>query len=174
MHFYFIDPKNDVIEKITGKPSLDQIYTLLDCRMIDAVRLPNTYDFFYCDDEGLLRHTIEAANMIHTGNEDYPDSFIAGRMLYMGIDNQGESISPDKTFQFGYQFKNTMRSWIHADPEKEITCRLTRHLRGPFGIGTVPYRCELKGIKALGFAPKEKTLEDKLEELENQEAEQEG
>lgn len=165
MHTYLIDPEAGTVEQIKGKPTLQQIYALLGCDLIDAVRLPNSPDVFYCDDEGLFTGH-KSATFIEMETGSHMNQTIVGKMLYIGVDHEGESASPEGTFIYTSILKKDPQTGIAniiADPTKKITCRINRIYHQCMS----PWESELT-ISTQGYIPIEKTLEQKLDEIKTQ------
>jgi hypothetical protein len=87
MKAILIDPEFHAITEVEYGGSLQDIYELIDCTCIDAIRVNDSGDTIYVDDEGLYNSNF------YWRYEDYPHP-IAGKGLVLGTDMAGESISP--------------------------------------------------------------------------------
>src|SRR5258708_24245023 len=86
---YLIDPETKTISEVQVKGDYTAIYGLIDARTFDVVRIGNSGDVIYIDDEGLLQDPPKAV----FGLFGYPQP-LAGKGLVLGTDNEGESINP--------------------------------------------------------------------------------
>lgn len=169
MHFYFIDPHTAIIERIEGKPTSDQMYALLGCERFDFYQPnPNFIDGFYLDDEGLFTQELTSANMIRSAYEMYPNNYVRGRLLYMGTNYKGESISPEGTFIYDWEDDNHMGRFLFGDSDLKATCRITRMKEKGDDVTMSKYTMPLVHEGGKGYVPVTKTLEEKLEELKTQ------
>lgn len=86
---YLIDPKAATIQYVTvgGEYPLKAIYALLDCSTVDVVRIGKRH-VIYCDDNGLTDGLECFTELV-----GHP-SPLAGRLLYIGTDEDGNNASP--------------------------------------------------------------------------------
>jgi Domain of unknown function (DUF3846) len=83
-----IDPFAKTVTMVEVVHDLSAYYKLLDCDLVDVIRLTPHVDL-WIDDEGLLK---EPPNQAYFYLGDYP-SPIAGRALLLGHDKEGNSRS---------------------------------------------------------------------------------
>jgi len=115
---YLIDPTLRAIIAIGAFPTLEEMYTLLDCRNIDIVRLQETTDVFIVDDMGLFAAgtSFTRIDELRTNNEH----MIKGRMLYVGTSHEGKTIFPEETF-----VTRVSGADVRIDPTKDLSTSLT-------------------------------------------------
>lgn len=125
MHFFLIDPEAGSVTKLLGKPTLEQMYELMDCRLIDVVRLNNSKDVFIVDDEGAFAGHTELIE-IDDDRELYTPK-IKGKMLYMGTTHEGENAEPEDTFTFDALYLNQDGNvtQVTVDDSKGVCCKLS-------------------------------------------------
>jgi len=87
MKAILINPEFHSITEVEYNGKLQDMYELIDCTLIDAVRINADGDTVYVDDEGLYNSNF------YWVYEDYPHP-LAGKGLVLGTDMAGESISP--------------------------------------------------------------------------------
>ena len=98
---YLIDPFAMTITEVErtaapGNDSLREIYKLIDCDTITAVRPENAKDdVMYVDDEGLFKSE-QAYFMCRL----WPYQAIAGRALWVGTKANGNDASPKVTLEY--------------------------------------------------------------------------
>lgn len=91
MKAVLIDPENQTVTDVEIEAgNLEQIYKLMDCRLVDFVQLYPNGDGVFIDDEGML---IEEQHFFHHINYDHS---LAGKALLVGTGNEGETIAPDR------------------------------------------------------------------------------
>lgn len=102
MHFLFLDPDIGFIAKVAGKPTLEQMYQMLDCRLITAAHLMGTNDVLIVDDEGLFttRDFLAVDQSELWVNQPGNQQTLRGRAIYIGTSPDGESVEPEHTFCF--------------------------------------------------------------------------
>ncbi len=90
---YLIDPfaKTVTETSIDRRIGLKDIYRLMDCRLIDAVRFRDTSDVIYVDDEGLYA---DDQRFFKVDGVPQP---LAGKALYVGTTDDGEDCAPTRT-----------------------------------------------------------------------------
>ena len=88
-----INPFDRTIKKVTlaEGDTLEQIYTLLKCTLIDSVSVIPLHSL-YVDDEGLFVKDQRYFDITYDKNSHT----LAGRALLVGYNNKGESISCDE------------------------------------------------------------------------------
>ena len=94
MKAILIDVKNKEVKEVEHDDTLKQIYNFVDCATFDVLRLDGV-NGIYVDDEGLfvedqLFFTYHGDNYSHT---------LAGNGLILGVDSEGNSISPTITIK---------------------------------------------------------------------------
>lgn len=95
---FLIDPFERTITAVDrGRfDSLATVYTLLDCRTVDAVRLLNSgRDSIYVDDNGLDR---EGQAMFFC--RLFPYQWLPGRGLWIGTTARGNDAAPEMTLDY--------------------------------------------------------------------------
>lgn len=88
MRAILIDPFTRDITEVEYTGDIGCIYEHIQANCFDAARFDNKGDAVYVDDEGLLKeptHFFQIAG--------YPQP-LAGRGLVLGVDREGESVSP--------------------------------------------------------------------------------
>ena len=169
MHFFVIDPNIGTVMKVIGKPTLEQQYALIGCRLIDVVRLFTTTDVLIVDDEGLFldQDKIRVSQQSEIQVTAYNSYTLAGPALYMGTSIEGESIEPEHTFQFYCVGPNGEGTWKHADESLTTVCRIECLNRVSNNYYKIPFI--LYGD--MNFTFTEQTIEDAIillaEEREN-------
>lgn len=93
MKAFLIDPKAQSITEVDYSGDHHDIYRLIDASTFDVVRLYRTGDGAYIDDEGLFKD--EQHFWLHC---NYPQP-LAGRGLVLGVDEDGETVSPSVTLE---------------------------------------------------------------------------
>lgn len=94
MKAILINVKDQSITEVEHNNTLSNIYELLDCRTFDVVRIDET-DSIYIDDEGLY---VEDQLFFEFGG-DAQSVRLAGNGLILGVDDEGNSISPEITLE---------------------------------------------------------------------------
>jgi hypothetical protein len=87
MQTFIIDPETRSITEAETDGSIQDIYKLIGCNLIDIVMLNDAEDVLYVDDEGLYN----SPHFFKFG--DYPNP-LAGKSLVLGTDSEGESTEP--------------------------------------------------------------------------------
>ena len=93
MKAILIDVKNQEIKEVEHDNTLQNIYGLLDCRVFDVVRIDNVNSIFV-DDEGILKDNLYFQ---YSGRDHVIQ--LAGNGLILGVDDEGNSISPTLTVE---------------------------------------------------------------------------
>jgi len=98
MKAILIDVKNEEVREVDHDDTLQQIYKFVDCATFDVLRLDGV-NGIYVDDEGLFAE--DRRFFIYRGtNRDGSHGRIqslAGNGLILGVDSEGNSISPTIT-----------------------------------------------------------------------------
>ena len=90
MKAILIDPERKAITEVEYDGNHRSINKLIDADLFDVVRISPDGDGIFVDDEGLYRQN-------HYWKLDGCASPLAGKGLVLGVDAQGESISPQST-----------------------------------------------------------------------------
>ncbi len=93
MKAILIDVYNKDIKKVEYDGTLDFIYFNLACRTFDVVRIDDVNSIFV-DDEGILKD-----NLYFEYSASGRVFQLAGSGLVLGVDNEGNSISPTLTVE---------------------------------------------------------------------------
>jgi len=94
MKAILINVKDQSITEVEHDDTLDNIYDLLNCRTFTVVRIDET-DSIYVDDEGLY---VEDQLFFEYGGDEQA-ARLAGNGLILGVDDEGNSISPNITVE---------------------------------------------------------------------------
>tara|TARA_R110002012_G_scaffold306769_1_gene511706 strand:+ start:557 stop:895 length:339 start_codon:yes stop_codon:yes gene_type:complete len=94
MKAILINVKDQSITEVEHNDTLDNIYDLLNCRTFDVVRIDET-DGIYVDDEGLF---VDDQLFFEYGG-DAQAVRLAGNGLILGVDDEGNSTSPNVTLE---------------------------------------------------------------------------
>lgn len=86
---YLIDPEANTVQRVTVG-DYKTIYKWIGCDCFDVARFAQNGDGCFVDDEGLLVQRPPTDFFVLPG---YPEP-LAGKGLVMGVDDEGESISP--------------------------------------------------------------------------------
>jgi len=89
-----INVKDETITEVEIKKGnvLKDMYKHIDCRCVDRVSI-NDHDDIWVDDEGLLSLQEESKFFSYSG------SVLAGNGLILGVDGEGNSVSPKITME---------------------------------------------------------------------------
>ena len=93
MKAILIDVKTQEIKEVEHDNTLQNIYDLIDCRAFDLVRIDDVNSIFV-DDEGILKDNLYFE---YSGSENVFK--LAGNGLVLGVDDEGNSISPTLTVE---------------------------------------------------------------------------
>ena len=93
MKAILIDVKTQEIKEVECGNNLQNIYDLIDCRLIDIVSIDDVNSIFV-DDEGILKDNLYFE---YSGSENVFK--LAGNGLVLGVDDEGNSISPTLTIE---------------------------------------------------------------------------
>lgn len=91
LYGYLINPFDRTVTEVPYNGDYNQIYQHIECDTFDVARVNEHGDGIFVDDEGLFR---EEQRFFWI--DSYPQP-LAGRGLYMGCDNEGETVSPYAT-----------------------------------------------------------------------------
>ena len=94
MKAILIDVHTQSVTEVEHDYTLDNIYDLLNCRTFDVVRIDEV-DSIYVDDEGLF---VDDQLFFEYGG-DAQSVRLAGNGLILGVDDEGNSISPQTTVE---------------------------------------------------------------------------
>jgi|TARA_R100001163_G_C5039498_1_gene177951 hypothetical protein len=94
MKAILIDVHTQSVTEVEHDNTLDNIYDLLNCRTFDVVRIDEV-DSIYIDDEGLF---VDDQLFFEYGG-DAQSVRLAGNGLILGVDDEGNSISPQTTVE---------------------------------------------------------------------------
>ena len=94
MKAILIDVHTQSVTEVDHDNTLDNIYDLLNCRTFDVVRIDEV-DSIYIDDEGLF---VDDQLFFEYGG-DAQSVRLAGNGLILGVDDEGNSISPQTTVE---------------------------------------------------------------------------
>ena len=94
MKAILIDVHTQSITEVEHDNTLDNIYELLNCRTFDVVRIDEV-NSIYIDDEGLF---VDDQLFFEYGG-DAQSVRLAGNGLILGVDDEGNSISPTTTIE---------------------------------------------------------------------------
>lgn len=92
-----IDPFTRTVSAISLPTPHDyrNIYRVIACELFDAVRIGDGFDSIFVDDEGLLKPAEGQAYFMFDG---LPNP-LAGKGLVLGVDDEGEDVSPAITLE---------------------------------------------------------------------------
>jgi hypothetical protein len=90
MKAILINPHEEIITEVEYSGNYKEIYSFIDCRTFDCVRLTIENDM-YIDDEGLL---IDNQRYFSIKDRNY-----AGKALLLAHDDEGESVATTFTLQ---------------------------------------------------------------------------
>ncbi len=100
MKAILIDTKNEEVREVDHDDTLKNIYELVDCATFDVLRLDGV-NGIYVDDEGLFVED-QRFFIYHGTNRDGSHGRVqalAGNGLILGVDSEGNSISPTLTVE---------------------------------------------------------------------------
>ena len=116
MKAILIDVYNKDIKEVDYDGTLDFIYFNLACRTFDVVRIDDVNSIFV-DDEGLLRQ-----NQLYFEYSASGRVFqLAGNGLVLGVDDEGNSISPTLTVEDVEGKVNFLPEGFKVEPYMEVT-----------------------------------------------------
>ena len=94
MKAILIDVKNEEVREVDHDDTLQQIYKFVDCATFDVLRLDGV-NGIYVDDEGLFVED----QLFFTYHGDNYSQTLGGNGLILGVDSEGNSISPTITVE---------------------------------------------------------------------------
>ena len=115
MKAILIDVKTQEIKEVEHDNTLQNIYDLIDCRAFDLVRIDDVNSIFV-DDEGLLK-----ANLYFEYSGGSRVFQLAGNGLVLGVDDEGNSISPTLTVEDVEGKVNFLPEGFKVEPYMEVT-----------------------------------------------------
>ena len=116
MKAILIDVYEKEIREVDYDGTLDFIYFNLACRTFDVVRVDDVNSIFI-DDEGLLRQ-----NQLYFEYSGSNGIFqLAGNGLILGVDDEGNSISPTLTIEDVKSKVNFLPEGFKVEPYMEVT-----------------------------------------------------
>lgn len=86
MKAFLIDPFTRTITEVEYDGSLEHMYQLIGCDSVEAVKLTDSGDCVWVDEEGLLKNP---THFFYIGN--YPGE-LAGKGLVLGTDGGGNTV----------------------------------------------------------------------------------
>ena len=115
MKAILIDVKTQEIKEVEYDNTLQNIYDLIDCRAFDLVRIDDVNSIFV-DDEGILKDNLYFE---YSGSENVFK--LAGNGLILGVDDEGNSISPTLTVEDVEGKVNFLPEGFKVEPYMEVT-----------------------------------------------------
>ena len=109
MRGILINPHEETITEVEYSGNYKEIYSLIDCRTFDCVRITPNEDM-YIDDEGLLMDNQRYFTLLGTGLNNF-----AGKALLLSHDDEGETTATNWTLQ---DVKN-MVQWLPEGHKEE-------------------------------------------------------
>lgn len=91
MQAYLIDPIAERVSVVDYDGDYNSIYKLIDCSMFDLVNITHDGDAIFVDDEGLFKRRQWFFEYLFPNGRSVT---LAGRGLVLGVDHEGESVSP--------------------------------------------------------------------------------
>ena len=110
-----IDVKNQEVKEVEHDNTLQNIYDLIDCRVFDSVRIDN-FNSIFVDDEGILKDNLYFQ---YSGSNGIFQ--LAGNGLLLGIDDEGNSISPTLTVEDVKDKVRFLSEGFKVEPYMEMT-----------------------------------------------------
>ena len=110
MKAILINVKTQEINEVEYDNTIDGIYTTLDCGTFDVVDIDGTNDI-YVDDEGLFKPN--QLYFEYSGTERTIQ--LAGNGLILGVDDEGESISPTISVEEVKDSVHFLNSWSNNE-----------------------------------------------------------
>tara|TARA_R110000823_G_scaffold58469_1_gene140754 strand:+ start:395 stop:757 length:363 start_codon:yes stop_codon:yes gene_type:complete len=116
MKAILIDVTKQEIKEVLHNDTLESIYNFVDCGTFDVVRIDDT-NSIYIDDEGLF---IE--DQLYFNYKGTTDSVsLAGNGLVLGVDEEGETISPSLTLKDVQKAVTFLPKGFEINPSMEVT-----------------------------------------------------
>ena len=116
MKAILIDVIKQEVKEVEHDDTLKSIYNLVDCGTFDVVRIDDI-NSIYIDDEGLF---IE--DQLYFNYKGTTDSVsLAGNGLILGVDDEGETISPTLMLEEVEQAVTFLPKGFEINPSIEVT-----------------------------------------------------
>ena len=115
MKAILIDVKTQEVKEVEHDDTLQNIYNLVDCRTFDVVRIDDVNSIFV-DDEGILKDNLYFE---YSGSENVFK--LAGNGLVLGVDDEGNSISPTLTIEDVKGKVSFLPEGFKVEPYMEVT-----------------------------------------------------
>ena len=115
MKAILIDVKTQEIKEVEHDNTLQNIYDLIDCRLIDIVSIDDVNSIFV-DDEGILKDNLYFE---YSGSENVFK--LAGNGLILGVYDVGNSISPTLTIEDVKSKESFLPEGFKVEPYWEVT-----------------------------------------------------
>ncbi len=116
MKAILIDVQNEEIFEVEHDDTLASIYKLVDCGTFDVVNIDGV-NSIYVDDEGLFVEDL--LYFKYTGTTDSVS--LAGNGLILGVDDEGETISPTLMLEEVEQAVTFLPKGFEINPSIEVT-----------------------------------------------------
>ena len=114
MKAILINVKTQEVKEVEHDNTLQNIYDLIDCRAFDLVRIDDVNSIFV-DDEGILKDNLYFE---YSGSENVFK--LAGNGLILGVDDEGNSISPTLTVEDVKGKVNFLSEGFKVEPHMEF------------------------------------------------------
>ena len=115
MKAILIDVKNQEIKEVEHDNTLQNIYDLIDCRTFDLVMIDTVNNIFVVD-EGILKDNLYFE---YSGSDRVFQ--LAGNGLILGVDDEGNSISPTLTVEDVKGKVSFLPEGFKVEPYMEVT-----------------------------------------------------
>jgi len=115
MKAILIDVITQEVKEVEHDNTLQNIYGLIDCRVFDVVRIDDVNSIFV-DDEGILKDNLYFQ---YSGSNGIFQ--LAGNGLILGVDDEGNSISPTLTVEDVKSKVNFLPEGFKVEPYMEVT-----------------------------------------------------
>jgi len=119
MKAILIDVENQKVTAVLHDDTLESIYKHVDCRTFDVVNIDGV-NSIYVDDEGLFVE--DQLYFKYTGTTDSVS--LAGNGLILGVDDEGETISPTLMLEEVEQAVTFLPKGFEINPSIEVTAWL--------------------------------------------------
>ena len=114
MKAILINPHEETITEVEYSGNYKEIYSLIDCRTFDCVRITPNEDM-YIDDEGLLMDNQRYFTLLGTGLNNF-----AGKALLLSHDDEGETTATNWTLQDVKNMVQWLPNTYKAEPYMEF------------------------------------------------------
>ena len=119
MKAILIDVIKQEVKEVEHDDTLKSIYNLVDCGTFDVVRI-DAVNSIYVDDEGLF-----VEDQLYFNYKGTTDSVsLAGNGLILGVDDEGETISPTLMLEEVEQAVTFLPKGFEINPSIEVTAWL--------------------------------------------------